>query len=192
MAAHSPPSFTDLSHELLCHILQYLPLKEVLSISMLCKKLSVAVNMHLRLRKYIDFCEGKLYGYMSPTITDDHMHSLFKKCPHLETVYGLHPLKVERRRLRKRSALTVPGIIEALSLCCSLKSVETSDLRLFEAIMQNLPKIEIIGHFQNRDGVFPPHASQRLKLQPYPRISSLHLIGRFLCCGVCWIFVCIY
>ncbi|KAG8191134.1 hypothetical protein JTE90_016649 [Oedothorax gibbosus] len=171
------PTFTDLSHELLCHILQYLPLKEVLSVAMLCRKLSVAVDMHLRLRKYIDFCEDKIYGYMPSTITDDNMHSLFKKCPHLETVYGLHPLKVERRRLRKRSALTVPGIIEALSLCCSLKAVETSDLRLLEAIMQSLPKIEIIGHFRNRDGVFPPNASQRLKLNPYPRITSLHLVG---------------
>ncbi|GBM20466.1 F-box only protein 38 [Araneus ventricosus] len=171
------PILTDLSHELLCHILQYLPLQEVLSISMLCKKLLAAVSMHLRLCKSIDFCEGKIYGYMPSSITDDHMHSLFDKCPHLETVYGLHPLKVERRRLRKRSALTVPGIIEALSLCHNLKSVETSDLRLLEAIMQHLPQLKIIGHFQNRDGVFPPQASQRLKLLPYPRISSLHLIG---------------
>lgn len=175
----NPPTFTDLSHELLCHILQYLPLKEVLSIAMLCRKLSVAVDMHLRLCKCINFCEGKIYGYMPSSITDDNMHSLFKKCPHLETVLGLHPLKVERRRLRKRSALTVPGIIEALSLCCSLRAVETSDLRLLEAIMQSLPKIEIIGHFRNRGGVFPPNASQRLKLQPYPRITTLHLVGKF-------------
>ncbi|KFM77713.1 F-box only protein 38, partial [Stegodyphus mimosarum] len=171
------PNLTDLSHELLCQILKYLPLKEVLALSTLCKKLSAAVGMHLRLCKSIDFCQDKIYGYMPASITDDHMHSLLKKCPHLETVYGLHPLKVERRRLRKRSALTVPGIIEALCLCYNLKAIETCDLKLLEAVMQVLPQLEIIGNFRNRDGVFPPHASQRLKLQPYPRISSLHLIG---------------
>ncbi|GFT44774.1 f-box only protein 38 [Nephila pilipes] len=133
--------------------------------------------MHLRLCKSIDFCEGKIYGFMPSSITDDHMHSLFMKCPHLESVYGLHPVRVERRRLRKRSTLTVPGIIEALSLCGNLKSIETSDLRLLEAVLQHLPQLRIIGHFQNRDGVFPPHASQRLKLLPYPRVSALHLTG---------------
>ncbi|KAF8774161.1 F-box only protein 38 like protein [Argiope bruennichi] len=177
MIDKNAPILTDLSHELICHILQYLSLQDVLSVSLLCKKLLDAVSMHLRLCKSIDFCEGKIYGYMPSSITDDHMHCLFDKCPNLEIVYGLHPLKVERRRLRKRSALTVPGIIEALSLCHNLKSIETSDLRLLEAIMQHLPQIKIIGHFQNRDGVFPPQASHRLKLFHYPRISSLHLIG---------------
>lgn len=176
--SHNYPNITDLSNELLCNILKYLPLRETLAIAMLCRKLLAAVDMHLRLCKCIDFCQDSVYGYMPASITDDHMHALFKKCPHLETVYGLHPTKVERRRLRKRSALTVPGIIEALSLCYHLKAVETSDLRLFEAIMQQLPQIEIIGHFQNRDGVFPPNTSQKLRLQPYPRITSLHLIGK--------------
>lgn len=177
MAPPKYPILTDLSHELLCHILQYIPLLEVLSISMLCKKLLAAVTMHLRLCKSIDFCENKIYGLMPSSITDDHMHSLFKKCPQLESVYGLHPVRVERRRLRKRTTLTVPGIIEALSLCGNLKSIETSDLRVLEAVLQHLPQVRIIGHFQNRDGVFPPHASQRLKLLPYPRVSALHLTG---------------
>lgn len=172
------PNITDFSHELLCHILQYLPLREILSVAMLSKKMLAAADMHLTLCKDIDFCQGSVCGYMPSSITDDHLLALLKKCPHLETVYGLHPVKIERRRLRKRAALTIPGIIEALSLCYQLKGIETSDLRLFEAIMQHLPQVEIIGHFQNRDGLFPPQASQRLKLQPYPRISSLHLIGK--------------
>lgn len=174
------PNIKDLSPELLCHIFKYLPLREILSVAMLCKKMSVAVDMHLRLCKTIDFCQDAICGYMPSSITDDHLLSLLKNCPHLETVYGLHPIKIERRRLRKRSALTIPGIIEALSLCSNLKAIETSDLRLFEAIMQHLPQLEIIGHFQNRDGLFPPQASQRLKLQPYPKISSLHLIGEYI------------
>ncbi|XP_071033142.1 F-box only protein 38 [Parasteatoda tepidariorum] len=174
----SETDMLDMSHELLCHILQYLPLHEVLSLSMLCRKLFTAVGMYLQLCKSIDFCEGKMYGYMPSSMTDDHIHALFRKCPHVEYVYGLHPQRVERRRLRqRRSALTVPGIIEALSLCGNLKAVEISDLRLLEALMQHLPDLEIIGNFQNRDGVFPPHASHRLKLQPYPRIFSLHLVG---------------
>lgn len=171
------PNITDFSHEILCHILKYLPLREILSVAMLSKKMLAAVDMHLTLCKSIDFCQDAISGYMPSAITDDHLLTLLKKCPHLETVYGLHPVKIERRRLRKRAALTIPGIIEALSICFHLKAVETSDLRLFEAIMLHLPQLEIIGHFQNRDGSFPPQASQRLKLQPYPRISSLHLIG---------------
>lgn len=174
------PNITDFSHELLCHILEYLPLREILSVAMLCRKMLTAVNMHLQLCKSIDFCQDSIFGYMPSTITDDHLLTLLKKCPHLEIVYGLHPVKIERRRLRKRAALTIPGIIEALSLCFHLKAIETSDLRLFEAIMQHLPQLEIIGHFQNRNGLFPPQASQRLKLQPYPRISSLHLIGKLI------------
>ncbi|GFY37422.1 f-box only protein 38 [Trichonephila inaurata madagascariensis] len=177
MTSQKYPNLTDLSQELLCHILQFLPLQEVLSISMLCRKLLAAVSMHLRLRKSIDLSGGKIYGFMPSSITDDHMHTLFEKCPHLESVYGLHPVRVERRRLRKRSTLTIPGIIEALSLCGNLRFIETSDLKVLEAVMQHLPQLRVIGHFQNRDGVFPPHASQRLKLLPYPRVSALHLTG---------------
>ncbi|GFX07410.1 f-box only protein 38 [Trichonephila clavipes] len=177
MTSQKYPNLTDLSQELLCHILQFLPLQEVLSISMLCRKLLAAVSMHLRLRKSIDLSGGKIYGFMPPALTDDHMHTLFEKCPHLESVYGLHPVRVERRRLRKRSTLTIPGIIEALSMCGNLRFIETSDLKVLEAVMQHLPQLRVIGHFQNRDGVFPPHASQRLKLLPYPRVSALHLSG---------------
>ncbi|XP_054715946.1 F-box only protein 38-like isoform X2 [Uloborus diversus] len=171
------PELSDLSPELLCEIFQCLTLKEVLYFSMLSRKMLFAVDLHLRLRKSIDFCESKVLAFMPSTVTDDTMHSLLKKCPQLEVVYGLNPLHVERRRLRKRSSLTVPGIINALSICPCLKAIETSDLKLLEAIMQQLPQLEIIGRVQNRDAHFPPQASQRFKLQPYPKITTLNLMG---------------
>ncbi|XP_022243608.1 F-box only protein 38-like isoform X2 [Limulus polyphemus] len=168
---------TCLSHELLCHVIDYLPLKEVLSLVLLCKKLQDAVALHLKLCKTIDLAEREVFGYMPATITDDHLHALLQKCPQLEVVYGLHPWKVERRRQRKQPTLTVQGIMKALSLCPNLSGVETSDLRVAEAVLHHMPQVEILGHFQNRTGDFPPRSSSKFKFPAYPHISSLHLSG---------------
>lgn len=177
MAQLSDLNFTMLSHELLCHIISFLPLKDILHVAVLCKKLNNAVSMYLHLCKKINLTDDRLFEYLPSSITDENLSNLFKKCSHLKVIYGLHPRHVEHRKVKKQALLTVPGIIRALQQCVHLQAVEISNLYLMENILRNLPHVKILGHFRNHDGMFPPSGSYKLKLPAYSNISSLHLTG---------------
>lgn len=168
---------SKLSDELLCHVLSFLPLREVLCMSMLSKKLYHAVQLHLNLRRMINFTTEMVHSCMPYKITDDVLMKLLRTCHRVETIYGLHPRQVEKRRQRGRKRLSIPGIIDALSSCKHIKGVEISNIRILEAIMDNLPHVEVIGHFRNRDGQFPIAPQSFLHLPPLPKISCLHLTG---------------
>ncbi|OWF49713.1 uncharacterized protein LOC110451330 [Mizuhopecten yessoensis] len=174
---HNKDWLSTLSLEILCHVLDYLPLKDVMKMDHRSKQLHEAVSLHLRVRKKIDFTEKDFFGWMSQTITDKTLSNLLSRCRDLEYVQGLHVPYIAKRRTRGLDTLSVPGITEALALCTNLKGVEISDIFLLEAVLAYLPEVEILGTFKNRIGNFPFDDANKLILSENPRITSLHLIG---------------
>ncbi|XP_069121250.1 uro-adherence factor A-like [Argopecten irradians] len=166
-----------LSLEILCHILDYLPLKDVMKMDHKSKKLHEAVSLHLRVRKKIDFTENEVFGWMSDKITDKTFTNFLIRCRDVEYINGLHVPYIAKRRTRGLDSLSVPGVTEALALCSNLKGIEISDIYLLEAVLAYLPEVEILGTFKNRIGNFPFDDANKLRLSENPRITSLHLVG---------------
>ncbi|XP_067686174.1 F-box only protein 38-like [Haliotis asinina] len=169
--------FNHLSLEIICHVLNYLPLRDVLKMEQQCKKIQKAVSMHLKVRKSIDFTEGEIYGWIPASLNDSMLAKLISRCVELVSIYGFHSQLILKRRQRGADMLTIPGIIAALSSAPRLKAVEVSDINLMEAILNYLPRLEILGIFKNRNAAFPINPSNKLTLTSNPRITSLHLSG---------------
>jgi F-box protein 38 len=173
---------SQLSLEVLCRIMNYLPLREMACLELMCQRLRTAVSMHLRLAQIIDLSEdggssAGIYSWMPARMTDKVFDSLIARCPELELVRGLHPRNGQLTRYWSRggNSLSVGGIIAALRMAYRLQGVETSSVELLEAILNELPKVQIIGPFRNRDGVFPPQHA--IKLTANPRLTHLFLTG---------------
>lgn len=167
----------ELSHEVLCHIFRYLPLKDIISMECLSRKLREAVSLYLRVLRVVDLCAGRWWEYMPSGFTDSSFQILLKKMPDLEQLYGLHPRVLERRRVRGYEAFSIPGILEALQACPSLMGVETSHLELVEAIWNYMPQVHILGKFRNRNGAFPIPTENKLTIPITAKIQTLHLVG---------------
>ncbi|XP_077589358.1 F-box only protein 38 isoform X2 [Stigmatopora nigra] len=167
----------ELSHEVLCHIFRYLPMKDIMCTECLSKKLREAVTLYLRVIKVVDLCAGHWWEYMPSGFTDSSFLLLLKKMPDLEQLYGLHPRYLEKRRVRGYETLSIPGVVEALQACPSLLGVETSHLELVEAIWNHLPQVHILGKFRNRNGSFPIPAENKLIIPITAKIQTLHLVG---------------
>uniref|UniRef100_A0A8C6SGX0 F-box protein 38 n=1 Tax=Neogobius melanostomus TaxID=47308 RepID=A0A8C6SGX0_9GOBI len=178
---HQPEEDKDhvnqLSHELLCHIFRYLPLKDIISMECLSRKLREAVALYLRVLRTVDLCAGCWWEYMPSGFTDRSFQTLLKKMPEVEQLYGLHPRYLERRRVRGLDAFSIPGVLEALQACPSLMGVETSHLELVEAIWNYMPQVHVLGKFHNRNGAFPIPAENKLSIPVTAKIQSLHLVG---------------
>lgn len=166
-----------LSLEVICHILGYLPLRDVLKLSHLKKKLHEAVSMHLRVCKTLDFTEGQLYAYLTGNLTDVSLSHLLSRCSELRYIYGFHPVSISKRRTRGSKQLSIPGVIDALSLITDLRGIEISSIFLLEAILTYLPQVEVLGTFKNRDRAIPIPPMNRIVLPVNPRITSLNLKG---------------
>ena len=166
-----------LSLELLCRILTYLPLKDVMKMEHQSQKLQEAVTLHLRLVTKIDFTEGNIYGWMPTRFSDETFAHFMKRCPEAMYLYGMHLRNLSKRRQRGCEVLSVPGIIAALSSCEKLVGVETCDIFLLEALLTYLPHVEILGIFKNRGGVFPMPPQNKFELTRSPKITSLYLTG---------------
>ncbi|XP_024858405.1 F-box only protein 38 isoform X3 [Kryptolebias marmoratus] len=167
----------ELSHEVLCHIFRYLPMKDIMCMECLSRKLREAVSLYLRVIKVVDLCAGRWWEYMPPGFTDRSFLILMKKMPDLEQLYGLHPRCLERRRARGYEAFSIPGVLEALQACSNLLGVDTSHLELVEAIWNYMPQVHILGKFRNRNGAFPIPAENKLTIPITAKIQTLHLIG---------------
>ena len=170
----------DLSLEIICHILSFLPLSQILKLDSLCHKLHDAVSLHLKLTTTIDFLEGQLWGWLPENLTDTSLACLLHRCHDLRLIYGFHPSLLFRRRQRGLStSLSIPGVIAALTSCPNLRGVETSNIFLLEAVLSQLPNIHIIGNFKNRNGTgsFPIPSQNRITLPHNPRVTCLHLEG---------------
>ncbi|XP_068181551.1 F-box only protein 38 isoform X2 [Antennarius striatus] len=167
----------ELSHEVLCHIFRYLPMKDIMCLECLSRKLREAVNLYLRVVKVVDLCAGRWWEYMPGGFTDSSFLLLLKKIPDLEQLYGLHPRYLERRRVRGYEAFSIPGVLEALQACPNLLGVETSHLELVEAIWSYMPQVHILGKFRNRNGAFPIPAENKLTIPITAKIQTLHLVG---------------
>ncbi|KAM9850230.1 F-box only protein 38 [Aulostomus maculatus] len=167
----------ELSHEVLCHIFRYLPMKDIMCMECLSRKLREAVTLYLRVIKVVDLCAGRWWEYMPSGFTDSSFLLLLKKMPDLEQLYGLHPRYLERRRVRGYEAFSIPGVLEALQACPSLLGVETSHLELVEAIWNYMPQVHILGKFRNRNGAFPIPAENKLTIPITAKIQTLHLVG---------------
>ncbi|KAK2849592.1 hypothetical protein Q5P01_009426 [Channa striata] len=176
---HSEPKdyINELSHEVLCHIFRYLPMKDIMCMECLSRKLREAVTLYLRVVKVVDLCAGRWWEYMPSGFTDNSFLLLLKKMPDLEQLYGLHPRYLERRRVRGYEAFSIPGVLEALQACPSLLGVETSHLELVEAIWNYMPQVHILGKFRNRNGAFPIPAENKLTIPITAKIQTLHLVG---------------
>uniref|UniRef100_A0A665UTH7 F-box domain-containing protein n=1 Tax=Echeneis naucrates TaxID=173247 RepID=A0A665UTH7_ECHNA len=167
----------ELSHEVLCHIFRYLPMKDIICMESLSRKLREAVTLYLRVVKVVDLCAGRWWEYMPSGFTDGSFLLLLKKMPDLEQLYGLHPRYLERRRVRGYEAFSIPGVLEALQACPNLLGVETSHLELVEAIWNYMPQVHILGKFRNRNGAFPIPAENKLTIPITAKIQTLHLVG---------------
>ncbi|XP_047441741.1 F-box only protein 38 [Mugil cephalus] len=167
----------ELSHEVLCHIFRYLPMKDIMCMECLSRKLREAVTLYLRVVKVVDLCAGRWWEYMPSGFTDSSFLILLKKMPDLEQLYGLHPRYLERRRVRGYKAFSIPGVLEALQACPNLLGVETSHLELVEAIWNYMPQVHILGKFRNRNGAFPIPPENKLTIPITAKIQTLHLVG---------------
>ncbi|XP_062856607.1 F-box only protein 38 isoform X2 [Trichomycterus rosablanca] len=167
----------ELSHEVLCHIFRYLPMRDIMCMECLSRKLQEAIALYLRVVKVVDLCASRWWEYMPSGFTDSTFLTLLKKMPDLEQLYGLHPRYLERRRVRGYEAFSIPGILEALQACPSLLGVETSHLELVEAIWNYLPQVHILGKFRNRNGAFPIPPENKLTIPAAAKIQTLHLVG---------------
>ncbi|XP_031734284.1 F-box only protein 38 [Anarrhichthys ocellatus] len=167
----------ELSHEVLCHIFRYLPMKDIMCMECLSRKLREAVTLYLRVVKVVDLCAGRWWEYMPSGFTDGSFLLLLKKMPDLEQLYGLHPRYLERRRVRGYEAFSIPGVLEALQACPNILGVETSHLELVEAIWNYMPQVHILGKFRNRNGAFPIPAENKLTIPITAKIQTLHLVG---------------
>ncbi|KAM9740856.1 F-box only protein 38 [Menidia menidia] len=167
----------ELSHEVLCHIFRYLPMKDIMCMECLSRKLREAVTLYLRVIKLVDLCAGCWWEYMPSGFTDSSFLILLKKMPDMEQLYGLHPRYLERRRVRGYEAFSIPGVLEALQACPNLLGVETSHLELVEAIWNYMPQVHILGKFRNRNGAFPIPAENKLTIPITAKIQTLHLVG---------------
>uniref|UniRef100_A0A8C5GXU0 F-box domain-containing protein n=1 Tax=Gouania willdenowi TaxID=441366 RepID=A0A8C5GXU0_GOUWI len=167
----------ELSHEVLCHIFRYLPMKDIICMESLSRKLREAVTLFLRVVKVVDLCGGRWWEYMPSGFTDGSFLLLLKKMPDLEQLYGLHPRYLEKRRIRGHDAFSLPGVLEALQACPYLLGVETSHLELVEAIWTYMPQVHILGKFRNRNGAFPIPSENKLTISITAKIQTLHLVG---------------
>ncbi|CAN9514550.1 unnamed protein product [Ophioblennius macclurei] len=167
----------ELSHEVLCHIFRYLPMKDIMCMECLSRKLREAVTLYLRVVKVVDLCAGRWWEYMPSGFIDSSFLLLLKKMPDLEQLFGLHPRYLERRRVRGYEAFSIPGVLEALQACPNLLGVETSHLELVEAIWNYMPQVHILGKFRNRNGAFPIPAENKLTIPVTAKIQTLHLVG---------------
>ncbi|KAM3866685.1 F-box only protein 38 [Diretmus argenteus] len=176
---HDEPKdyINELSHEVLCHIFRYLPMKDIMCMECLSRKLREAVTLYLRVVKVIDLCASRWWEYMPSGFTDGSFLLLLKKMPDLEQLYGLHPRYLERRRVRGYEAFSIPGVLEALQACPNLLGVETSHLELVEGIWNYMPQVHILGKFRNRNGAFPIPAENKLTIPITAKIQTLHLVG---------------
>lgn len=169
--------FGSLPLEILCHIFQRLSVCDAVKLSLLSKHLRAAVDMFLRLKVSLDFIEGEQMGWMPANFTDTTFGQFLKRCPELTELYGLHIRSIAKRRQRNGNSLSVPGVIAALKACPKLTGVETSNVLLFEALLDQMPQIEILRGFKNRETVFPAPMYNSLLLSPNPRLCSLSLTG---------------
>ena len=108
-----------------------------------------------------------------------YFNRFLSRCNEVNYIYGLHPIQLSHRARRVTGHnLTVPGIIQALSARPKLKGIETCSIPLLQSVIDELPQMEIIGIFKNRNGSFPILPSNRLDLGCGSlRVSSLHLSG---------------
>ena len=173
----APDNMSVLSLEILCNIMNYLHLRDLLKLDHQCRKLNQAVTMHLRVKKMLDFTEGELISWTSDRLSDSSLVHLFKRCQDLQYIYGFHPPFLSKRRQRGSKKLSIPGIIEALSLLKNIKGIEVSDTLVLETLFSYFPHVEILGTFRNRDGCFPVDDLNVLHIPENPWITSMHLIG---------------
>ena len=175
--ADSASLFDNFSLEILVKIMSCLPLRDVLRLETISKKLCYAATIHLRTRTSVDFTEGKWYGQMSPHITDGIFSRLLKRCPEVNAVLGIHPTSITKRQQRHSNTLSVDGITSALTFCAKLKSIGTSNVQVLEAMLAINPSLEIAGGFRNRGGDFPISPLNRLSIPREVKLSQLVLTG---------------
>ena len=175
--ADSASLFDNFSLEILVKIMSCLPLRDVLRLETISKKLCYAATIHLRTRTSVDFTEGKWYGQMSPHITDGIFSRLLKRCPEVNAVLGIHPTSITKRQQRHSNTLSVDGITSALTFCPKLKSIGTSNVQVLEAMLAINPSLEIAGGFRNRGGDFPISPLNRLSIPREVKLSQLVLTG---------------
>ena len=175
----SPSCIESFSLEILVHIMSFLPIKEVLRLETLSRKLASAVSIHLTTRQSIDFTEGKWYGELSSHTTDGIFSRLLQRCPKVKEVLGIHPRssEISKRQQRHKESLSVDGITSALISCKNLEAIGTSNVQIMEAMLAIKPDLEVVGGFRNRGGKFPVPHSSRLTIPNGCKLTELILTG---------------
>ena len=126
--ASGPPGLNSMSLEILCLILGYLPVRDVLKLESLSRRLQQAVSMHLHLLTELDLCEGQVYGWLPLALTDTTLSRLLRRCTELVFLFGLHPRHVNKRRQTTLDSLSIPGVLAALKSCPNLQVIAASNL----------------------------------------------------------------
>ena len=173
--------------EILCRILDYLPIYDVMKLECLCRKMRCAVTMHLRLIISVDFSiSGTINRYVPSRLSDTAINQFLKRSPEVTFIYGLHLYdgQILRRkplaRNPSRPVLTIQGVVRALRRIKHLRGIETSDIFLLQAILESFPSVHILGKFSNRTGSFPPLPRNRITLSTDPNVTHLHLTSVIL------------
>ena len=173
--------FSVLSLEMICHVFQYLTLREVLRFESLSRKLQKAVHAALAVREEIDFNEEIgdrcLFNDNLDTMTNKMFSCLLKKLPRVRNIYNFHPANVSSISSSNSDILTTTGVCNALKECKFLEGIEISNMDLLESIVSSNAHPKIIGKFANRNQEFPVLHGGTTVLKEESRITNLHLVG---------------
>ncbi|XP_060600574.1 F-box only protein 38-like [Ruditapes philippinarum] len=173
--------FSVLSVEMICHIFQYLTLREVLRFESLSSKLQRAVYACLAIREEIDFNEEigdkGLFNNNLPNMTNKMFSSLLRKLPRLRNIYNFHPANISSFSSSGSNVLTTPSVCDALTECKFLEGIEISNMDLLENIVSKNDNLKIIGKFANRNREFPVLHGGTTVLKEDCWITNLHLVG---------------
>ena len=168
------PGLQDLDGDTLVNIFSYLSLAETLRMESMHSKFADAVCVHLRLRKKVNLTEGRWSMEVPKTMTDEKFVKLMARCENVQTVDGIHP-KDTRPPKDNEVKLTAEGVIEGLKQCSKLKAVGTSSIPVFNYLVQERPKVTILGQFANRHTTFPPVPDRKVILPSNLRVVSVNL-----------------
>ncbi|XP_071499907.1 F-box only protein 38-like [Diadema antillarum] len=165
----APDRISQLSLELLERIFDYLPLRTIISLERLNRHFQLAVQSYLKVLKRFDMTENEWHGHIPGNFTLSSFVKILKQCPQIEVIHGLH-LHPDR------TDQLVRGILRELKRCRNLRQVEVSDLDLAEALMDQMPELDL-GCFANRGDFCEPEARPYFLLSPGYSIRQLHLTG---------------
>ena len=174
-------------------VLEHIPVEKVLPLQLVCRRVRSMVESYIGCMKVVRldtrFCE------LPSSVDDDNLAVFLARCRSAREVVGIDSSRITRRRSRGRSArrkgaggdisdrhpLSAPGIVAALSQCRHLRGISTGNVFVLDALLNELPHVEILRDFVNFEFVnveselLPVPQDSILRLPPLAKVSNLQL-----------------